>query len=274
MDNKDKELYNEAEEETALWDDELQEEDGTRIGRKVGPARFFELMGRDFGSFFITSLFFVLGIFPGMALLYFSIMAEFFPGALLGGILAGLIGAPLLCGLEDTMLRSLRDEAGLWWSRYRKAWKQNWKQSLLPGAILGAFFGCWGYIILHLPDMDNVPITVWISMVLGMVFAMILILLIAAQIVLVSLPLGTILKNAGLLIAGYFPKCLAAGIISSVYWAACFLYLPYSLAVLMLTGAWLPVLISLMLVYPVLNRALHIEESIEKKNAEKYKNLL
>ncbi len=263
----------EENEEGSLWGEE--EESGyISTDRKVGIARFFELLGRDFGTFYTASFIFLVACLPGMAILYFSVMAEIFPGAILGGLLLGLAGAPALCALVDTLLRSMRDEMGLWWSKYKKAWKQNWRQSLLPGAVFGIFAGIWGWGIMHLPNMENVPAPVWVCMLLGMVFAMILILYTAAQIVLINLSTAGILKNSGLFIGGYFPKSLAAGVVSGVYWALCFLYMPYSVVFLMITGAWFPVLISLMLIYPILNRVLHIEEELELKNAEKYKETL
>lgn len=260
------------EEEKSIWGEE--ETGDESFHRKVGIARFCELLGRDFGTFYITSLMFLVGILPGFLLLYFSIMAQVFPGAILGGMMAGAIGAPFFCGLLDTIFRSLRDEAGLWWNKYKKAWKKNWKQSVIPGGIFGTFIGFWCWTMLHLPDMEEVPVIVWCCMILGMIFAMVLILYTGAQIVLINLPTLGILKNSGLFIGGYFPKSLAAGIVSGVYWALCFLYMPYSVVILMITGAWFPVLISLMLVYPILNRTLHIEEEINHMNKMKYTETL
>lgn len=257
-----------------IWDEEDTGagEDGFTV-RKKGAGRFFELLGRDFGHFYIAALMFLLGVFPGFLVVYFSIMAEFFPGVILGGVLGGLLGGPLLCGLFDTMLRSMRDEMGFWWNSYRKAWKQNVKQSLIPGIIFGIFLAIWGNMMLTLPDLENVPTSVWICMLLGIVFLLILLVYVFAQIVLVNLGTGIILKNAGLFLAGYFPRSLAAGVISAIYWALCMLYLPYSVAVLLLTGAWLPSLIALMFVYPVLDRALHIEEKNRRMQEKKYADL-
>lgn len=242
--------------------------------RKKGAGRFFELLGRSFGTIYATSFFFLLGVLPGFVLMYFSIMAEALIGAIAGGLLAGLAGAPLLCGMMDTLLRMMRDEAGLWWHNYKKAWKQNWKQSLMPGAVLGAFAGIWCWIIIHIPDMENVPIAVWCCLVLGAVFLMLLILYISAQIVLINLPTSGILKNAGLFIGGYFPRSFLAGVISAGYWAVTFLYMPYTVISLMILGAWLPVMISLLLIYPILNSALHIEADIQKLNEQKYTETL
>lgn len=70
----------------------------------------------------------------------------------------------------DTILRALRDEPGYWWHTYRMAWKQNWRESLLPGAGAGFCLGLWAFLLYALPDLENVPISVWICMVLGIFF--------------------------------------------------------------------------------------------------------
>ena len=50
---------------------------------------------------------------------------------MLGGLVGGMIAAPFLCGIFDTVLRALRDEPGYWWHTYRNAWKQNWRDAEL-----------------------------------------------------------------------------------------------------------------------------------------------
>ena len=41
-----------------------------------------------------------------------------------------ILAGPVLAGMYDTVLRALRDEAGYWWTTYRKAFKQNFKAIL------------------------------------------------------------------------------------------------------------------------------------------------
>ncbi len=175
-----------------------------------------------------------------------------------------------MAGLADTILRSLREESTFWWHVYKKAWKQNWKQSMMPGIAFGIFFGIWAFIIMRLPDMTGVPAMVWISLILGIVFALIFELYLFAQLVLVNVSTGQLLKNSGFFFLGFFPQSLAAGLVSAIYWALVFLYLPYSVLVLTLTTAWFPALISLMIIYPVINRVLHIEEQIDIRNESRY----
>ena len=64
-------------------------------GRKVGAARFFELLGRDLWPFYKASILCVLGFAPGYAAVLFSTMAASLPLCLLSGAVGGLIAAPV-----------------------------------------------------------------------------------------------------------------------------------------------------------------------------------
>lgn len=173
-------------------------------GRKVGAARFFELLGRDLWPFYKASILCVLGFAPGYAAVLFSTMAASLPLCLLSGAVGGLIAAPVFCGMLDTILRALRDEPGYWWHTYRMAWKQNWRESLLPGAGAGFCLGLWAFLLYALPDLENVPISVWICMVLGIFFLLVFCLYLFAQVVLVSVSQAERLKNAALFMIGFF----------------------------------------------------------------------
>lgn len=110
----------------------------------------------------------------------------------------------------DTILRALRDEPGYWWHTYRMAWKQNWRESLLPGAGAGFCLGLWAFLLYALPDLENVPISVWICMVLGIFFLLVFCLYLFAQVVLVSVSQAERLKNAALFMIGFLPRTLGS----------------------------------------------------------------
>lgn len=239
-------------------------------GRKVGAARFFQITGRDFLPFYSAGFLFLLGILPGLLLVYAGMMADSLLLSVCGGGVAGLIGGPCLCGLLDTILRSLREEAGYWWHTYKRAWRQNWKQSLIPGVFFGLFGGVWSWVMIHMPDMEGIPTAIWVCMIMGMLLAVVIGLYLFSQIVLVSLDLKSMLLNSALFFYGYLPRSLAAGLVICVYWGATALYLPYTVPVMFLTGAWFPAAVGLLCVYPALNRSLHIEEELDKKMYEMY----
>ena len=67
-------------------------------GRKVGIARFFELLGRDLWPLYKSGILCVLGFLPGTALAVFGMMAGSALLTVVGGVVGGLVGGPFLSG--------------------------------------------------------------------------------------------------------------------------------------------------------------------------------
>lgn len=243
-------------------------------GRKVGAARFFELLGRDLWPFYKASILCVLGFVPGYAAVLFSTMAASLPLCLLSGAVGGLIAAPVFCGMLDTILRALRDEPGYWWHTYRMAWKQNWRESLLPGAGAGFCLGLWAFLLYALPDLENVPISVWICMVLGIFFLLVFCLYLFAQVVLVSVSQAERLKNAALFMIGFLPRTLAAGAVLCIYWGVMLAWMPYTIPVVLILGFWLPCTLALQIIYPALDKAFHLEKTIIARREDEINDLM
>ena len=236
--------------------------------RKVGVARFFEILGRDLWPFYKSSILCVLGFAPGYAALLLSTMADSLPLCLLSGAVGGMIAAPFLCGLYDTILRSLRDEPCYWWHTYRMAWKQNWKDSLLPGALTGLLLGMWVFLLYTLPDMENVPTAVWVCVVLTVLIILAVSTYAFAQIVLVSVPLPRLIKNSALFCIGFLPRTLIAVGVQAIYWGVTLLWMPYTLVLLFVTGFWFPATVSLLAIYPGLDKAFHLENTLNQRRDE------
>ena len=108
--------------------------------RKKGAARFFEILGRDFSTIWLAGILAMLGGLPFAAGVWFAVETHSLVPLVIAGVLGGMIAAPQIVGLNDTILRTLRDEPGYWWETYRRTWKRNLKESLLPGAVCGC---CW-----------------------------------------------------------------------------------------------------------------------------------
>lgn len=136
-------------------------------GRKVGIARFFELLGRDLWPLYKSGILCVLGFLPGTALAVFGMMAGSALLTVVGGVVGGLVGGPFLSGMIDTVLRALRDEPGYWWNTYKRAWKQNWRQSLVPGALLGLFVGSWAWMLRAQAESGNTSTALWVASIAG-----------------------------------------------------------------------------------------------------------
>lgn len=228
------------------------------VGRKVGVPRFFELMGRDLWSFYRAGFLCVLAYLPGAAVVGF--------GLLVNAPLLCLLGGPFLSGLLDTVLRALRDEPGYWWHTYKRAWKQNWRQSLLPGALLGLFLGGWSWMLRSLATAEEAPGTgAWVAAAVSVFVCTGFLAWLLAQVPLVDLPLGQLLKNAGLMFFGFFPRTAAAALVLAVYWGLTLLFMPATILVVLLFGFWLPAVIALMILYPGLDKAFALEKTLRTR---------
>lgn len=236
-------------------------------GRKVGIARFFELLGRDLWPLYKSGILCVLGFLPGTALAVFGMMAGSALLTVVGGVVGGLVGGPFLSGMIDTVLRALRDEPGYWWNTYKRAWKQNWRQSLVPGALLGLFVGSWAWMLRAQAESGNTGTALWVASIAGIFVCTGFFTWLLAQVPLVDLPLAQIAKNAGLMFFGFFPRTAAAALVLALYWGATLLYLPATILTILAFGFWLPVTIALMIAYPGLEKVFKLEETINTRRA-------
>lgn len=229
--------------------------------RKKGLARFFEMLSRDFGSFWLAGMLALLSAVPYIFGLWFSISTHSVIPLLFTGIVGGMLMAPQLVGLNDTILRSLRDEPGYWWATYRRSWKRNAKASLLPGALFGTLLGAQIFTLFHY-DWSQSPVLA-IIMLVGIFFLLGLAEYIFAQVALLELGFGGILRNALFLFLGYLPRT-AMGILWVLLYAAVIaLFFPVTLALVLLTGLWFPVQCALQAIYPVLDKSFELETTIK-----------
>lgn len=229
--------------------------------RKKGAARFAEVLGRDMLSFWCAGMLALLSALPFALGLILSLLTHAVLPMLLAGVLGGMIAAPQLTGLHDTILRSLRDEPGYWWATYRRAWKRNLKGSLLPGAVGGLILAMQIFAAWHLGAGQGSLLAV---LVIGLVLLGGLAQYLFAQVALLDLPFASLLKNAVLLFFGYLPRTLLGVLWQGVYWGLVVGFFPYSVPVLLVTGLWLPAALSLMAIYPPLEKSFHIEDTIRK----------
>lgn len=229
--------------------------------RKKGAARFAEVLGRDMLSFWCAGMLALLSALPFALGLILSLLTHAVLPMLLAGVLGGMIAAPQLTGLHDTILRSLRDEPGYWWATYRRAWKRNLKGSLLPGAVCGLILAMQIFAAWHLGAGQGSLLAV---LVIGLVLLGGLAQYLFAQAALLDLPFASLLKNAVLLFFGYLPRTLLGVLWQGLYWGLLAGFFPFSAPVLLVTGFWLPALLSLMAIYPPLEKSFHIEETIRK----------
>lgn len=226
-----------------------------------GVARLWELLTRDFGKFFRAGFLALLGCVPFLLGIMFAVLSHGLLAAPLVGLIGGTIAGPELCGMADTVLRSLRDEPGFWWYTYQKSWKRNAKSSLLPGGIGGMLLSTQLFLVFHAGAL-GFDIVVGIMLVLGILLVLGLSLYVWPMIALMELPLSQVLRNAVLLFLGHLPRSMGALCIIAVcfglpLWSAAFaLPLP-------ITNFWLPVVPAMFLIYPVIEDSFQIEEKLQ-----------
>ncbi len=235
--------------------------------RKKGPARFFEMLGRDFVSFYLAGMLALASAMPFVLGVWFAVATHSLVPLLLAGVLGGMIAAPQLCGLLDTILRSLRDEPGFWWTTYRRAWKRNAKASLLPGAIGGLLLAMQIFTVFHYDS--SVGVVPGALLAVGLFLLLGLAEFLFAQVALLEMPFAGMLKNSLFLFLGYLPRAALGVLWQFVYWIVILLLWPISVFALLITGFWLPALLTMQAIYPVLDKAFDLERQIKaKRDAE------
>ena len=83
------------------------------------------------------------------------------------------------------------------------------------------------------------------------------------QVALLDLSFAGLLKNSLMLFLGYLPRSGLGLLWQLLYWGAVALFWPISRFVLILTSQWLPCLLSLMAIYPALEKSFDIEKKIK-----------
>lgn len=246
--------------------DELDPEKNKNRPRRTGSARFMELTLRQGGSFLAANLFFCLAAAPGAAVAALGVWGGQFWMVLAGGLLAGAMGGPWYVVLQDALLRALRDETGFWWQNCKKALKASGAAALLPGALSGAVTAAQtaalramlsggsaaGYALLFLGFLASALIQLWFW----------------PQLALMKLPLSSLLKNSLRLTLAYPRKALPAAVLTLLYWGAILAFLPLSLFVMPLLGAWYITLAGLLFVYPTIDERFHIEEELQNRKEQ------
>ncbi len=233
--------------------------------KPTGFSRLWELLTRDLGSFWKASFLCCLALLPGGVLVFTGSLTGSWLMILIGGILIGILGAPFWCGMQDTLLRALRDEPGYWWECYKRAWRQNWRDSFLPGVIVGVWGGLWGAAVCLCLQTADFPNSIRVGLLVSGLLSIGLFHYLFCQIPLVTLPLSTMVRNAFLMFIGYLPRTVGAMAIQGVYWVLMSVAMPYDVPLLVAFGFWLPGLFSTWLLYPTLENTFHISSELQQR---------
>ena len=231
--------------------------------RKTGLLRVWQMVSRDFMGFWLSGAIQMILTLPFVFAVGYACATHSILFALLAGVLGGMAAAPGFLGLADTLLRSLRDEPGLWWHRYSMAVKRGWKSSLLPGMLLGTAFSMQYFTLSHLHLLDG-GLGLFLCQIISILLSAGLFVWYLPQQALLELGLSAMMKNSFLLFARYLPKTLLAVVILLAYAVFVWISLPSSVFLLLAAGLWLPLLCALQIIYPMLDQAFGIEEALDR----------
>ena len=236
--------------------------------RKTGVGRFFELVGRDMSGMFLANLLTCLGFLPVICLVYVGFLMNNLTVMVLSAMVGGILAGPALAGMYDTVLRALRDEAGYWWTTYRKAFKRNFKSAILPGIVYCTVVTIQIFLVYFCFNMlyhgTNVGLPMWVATVLNLVLLHMLFSYMWPQVVLLDQPFTLTLKNSLNCMIAFLPHALASSIVAILFWGVVILCMPLGIFLMLIFGFWFQTEVCCQIVYGDIDRVFHIEENIQK----------
>jgi len=229
--------------------------------RKTGVFRLWETLSRDFWDLFRAGFLALAGCVPFLLGLTYSLSAHVLIYAPIAGLLGGAAAGPQLCALADTVLRGLRDEPGIWWRKYRRAWARSAKASLLPGAAGGALLAIQIFLLFHAGAL-GLSTAIGAALAAGVLLVLGLSLYLWPQLALMELSFPQLLRNSALLFVGQLPRSVGAlAVLAGYLWLMARFYM-FASPLLPLTNLWLPALCALFLIYPGMEENFQIEEKL------------
>lgn len=229
--------------------------------RQTGFTRYKQLLSIRFGQWWKVNLLTLLGCLPLAAGIVYSVGVSSVLVLLPCSVLGGMIAGPFLAGLYDAVLRGLRDDPMPWKDAYTRAWKQNWRGSLIPGAILGLMSGLYAFMAMLFWWAETPPsVGTLLLYLFSLLLMLVLYTLYWPQLVLFRQSPSIRLRNCVLFCVKHFWRVMGTGLLQLAYIAILVLFAPWSLALLLVTGAWYIVFLTQLLIYDRLDEALQIEE--------------
>ena len=233
--------------------------------RKVGFARYREVLEANWKGFFMVGFLTLLFFIPFAGGMVYAILSKSALIALLSGVVGGIFAGPGLACMYDNVLRRLRNDHSDWWTCWKKALRQNLRASLLPGIVQCVFLGMvifsgalmlWGAAPASLGTLA--------ILALGMVLMTMVLTIWWVQTVLFTHSPLIRLKNTVFFILFHPGRVLGAALIRVVWWLILFLFLPWTAFVVPVLGIWYVLFLSVFLIYRDLDEAFSIEAQIRE----------
>lgn len=217
---------------------------------------------------FLANLLTCIGFLPVICLVYVGFLMNNLTVMVVSAIAGGILAGPALAGMYDTVLRALRDEAGYWWTTYRRAFKRNFKAAILPGIVYCTVITIQIFLVYFCFNMlyhgTNVGLPMWVATVLNLVLFHMLFAYLWPQVVLLDQPFHQTLKNCLNCMIAFLPHALASAIVTILFWGVVILCMPLGIFLMLIFGFWFQTEVCCQIVYGDVNRVFHIEESLQK----------
>lgn len=233
--------------------------------RKVGFARYREVLEANWKGFFMVGFLTLLSFIPFAGGMVYAVLSKSALMALLAGLIGGLFAGPGLACMYDNILRRLRNDRSDWWTCWKKALRQNLGASLLPGILQCVFLGMvifsgalmlWGAVP---PSLGTLAL-----LALGSIMMTMLLTIWWVQTVLFTQKPLIRLKNSLFFILFHLGRMLGAALIRVLWWLILFLFLPWTAFVVPILGIWYVLFLSVFMIYRDLDRDFKIEAQIRE----------
>lgn len=227
--------------------------------RKKGLGRVWELIMDNTLRFLVSNLICILCALPCVLGILYALSYNSLLLMLGAGLVGGMLFGPSYGALSEGVLRAVRDLPGQWWKSYLRAWKMSWKDSLIPGAALGCLVALMTTEYYLLDYGVELPEAIFPCTMVAIVVLVAFFTYLWPQLVYTDLKLRQMLPNCLMMILAHPLVSLGAILVQLAYWGLLLGLFPATGILIPLTGAWLPNLLGLMIVYRQLDKEFQIE---------------
>jgi uncharacterized membrane protein YesL len=239
--------------------------------RKKGFLRFVEVLRREFGNLIKLNFLVLLCVVPAQIMLWLAIGSLAGPVSLwsvvywlLFLIFSLPVGAGMAAGSHG-ISQMLRDDPGFVWHDFKRFFRSSFKQT----AVMGIVFTVLNVVYIQMQllflvggfEYSKLLSVIYIISVMMFHLVYPYYFLQAGYLELSSFNL---FKNSIFLALGHAPRSLVSAVILLLSNTAMALFFPASLLVLLPIGYALPALLSLMWIWPVVDKAFGIEEKLKE----------
>ena len=251
--------------------------------KKTGFARLFEIFGRDF-MLLLKLNFLLFAILLPAAALYTLFLLFFFSGVgstaitalVFGGLsfVACLPLGPALTAFFYILTQILRDEPGFLWHDFKRKFKENFRSMLLPGLLFGGMVGSLGFTFFYSSfSGQTMNLLFTVAYMLAAFFLILVYPYFFTQAAYIDLPNLKILQNSFFLAFANLPRSFMGALLGSGLLLLQLLFFPFSTILTFVLGLALPGLLNLMWIWPKIDQAFHIEETLKTRQEEQYSSV-